>query len=128
MPDNVELIESLWDDFGRGDLDKVAGALADGGEVIFPPSLPWGGSYEGPDAFGSALAREVESFADFKAKPEMVLGADDDHVVVVADIRARTKTGARLESRVTWLYRLRDGKIVRAEVFSDTAAFLEALG
>ena len=128
MPDNVELIESLWDDFGRGDRDKVGGALADGGEVISPPSLPWGGLYEGPDAFGSVLAREVESFADFKAKPEMVLGADDDHVVVVADIRARTKTGARLESRVTWLYRLRDGKIVRAEVFSDTAAFLEALG
>jgi ketosteroid isomerase-like protein len=128
MPDNVELIESLWDAFGRGDLEKVAGGLAEGGEVIFPASLPWGGSYEGPDAFGGVLAEVVGSFAEFKAKPEMVLGADDDHVVVVANIRVRSKTGGRAESRVVWLYRLRDGKIVRAEAFPDTAAFLEALG
>ncbi len=128
MPDNVELIESLWDDFGRGDLDKVARALADRGEVVFPANLPWGGSYEGPDAFAGVLAEIVGSFADFKAKPEMVLGADDDHVVVVAEIRARSKTGTRLEIRVAWVYRLRDGKIVRAEVFSDTAAIVEALG
>ena len=74
------------------------------------------------------LAEIVGSFADFKAKPEMVLGADDDHVVVVAEIRARSKTGTRLEIRVAWVYRLRDGKIVRAEVFSDTAAIVEALG
>ncbi|SRR6266513_1004452 len=128
MPDNVELIESLWDDFGRGDLDKVARALADRGEVVFPANLPWGGSYEGPEAFAGVLAEIVGSFADFKAKPEMVLGADDDHVVVVAEIRARSKTGTRLEIRVAWVYRLRDGKIVRAEVFSDTAAIVEALG
>src|SRR6266516_32831 len=121
MPDNVELIESLWDAFGRGDLDKVAAAMAESGEVVFPASLPWGGSYEGPEGFGGVLAEVVGSFAEFKAKPEMVLGADDDHVVVVANVRARSKKGERLESRVAWLYRLRDGKILRAEVFPDTA-------
>ncbi len=128
MADNVELIESLWDAFGRGDVEKVAGGLAENGEVVFPPSLPWGGTYEGPDAFGDVLAEVVGSFAEFKAKPEMVLGADDDHVVVVANIRARSKKGERLESRVAWVYRLREGKIVRAEAFPDTAAIVEALG
>src|SRR5436189_149006 len=76
MPDNVELIESLWDDFGRGDLDKVARALADRGEVVFPANLPWGGSYEGPEAFAGVLAEIVGSFADFKVYPVRVLGPE----------------------------------------------------
>jgi uncharacterized protein len=127
MPDNVELIESLWEAFGRGDVEKVAAGLAETGEVIFPASLPWGGTYEGPEAFAGVLQEVLGSFAEFKAKPEMVLGADDDHVLVVADIRARSKKGGRVESRVAWVYRLREGKIVRAEVFPDTAAIREGL-
>jgi ketosteroid isomerase-like protein len=57
----------------------------------------------------------------------MVLGADDDHVVVVARVQGRGK-GGKVDSRVAWIYRVRDGKVMHAEAFPDTAAMLEALG
>lgn len=127
MRDNVELIESLWDAFSRGDIDKVAGGIADQGEIVFPDSVPWGGTYVGPEGWLEAFERLGSYFKDFKAKPEMILGADDDHVVVVVNATGRGKAG-RLDLRVVWLYRLRDGKVVRGEAFPDSAAVLEAIG
>jgi uncharacterized protein len=127
MRDNVELIESLWDAFRRGDLDKVADGVADEGEIVFPESVPWGGTYRGPEGTREAFERLGSYFAEFKAKPEMILGADDDHVAVVVTATGRGK-GGRLDARVIWLYRLRDGKVIRGEAFPDTAAVLEAIG
>src|ERR671931_428822 len=85
MRDNVEVIESLWDAFGRGDLDRVAAGVAEDGEIVFPPTVPWGGSYRGPDGLRQLLDELLSRFAEFKAKPEMILGADDEHVVVVVN-------------------------------------------
>jgi ketosteroid isomerase-like protein len=128
MRDNVELIESLWEAFGRGDLDTVVEGVAEDAEIVFPESVPWGGSNVGPDGFRQVLVDLYSRFAEFKAKPEMILGADDDHVVVVASLSGRGKGGARLVSRVVWLYRLRGGKVIRGEAFPDTARILDALG
>jgi ketosteroid isomerase-like protein len=127
MRDNVELIESLWEAFGRGDLEKVAAGIADDGEIVFPESVPWGGSYRGPDGLRQVLGNMLSAFVEFKAKPEMILGADDEHVIVVVHASGRGK-GGRLDTRVVWLYRLRDGKVIRGEAFPDTARILEAIG
>ena len=53
--------------------------------------------------------------------PEKVLGADDDHVIVVAAIRGRTRDGATIENRSVWIYKLRGGQMVSAESYADTA-------
>ena len=128
MRDNVEVIESLWDAFARADLDAVAAGIADQGEIVFPDSLPWGGAHRGPERAREVLADVISRFADFKAKPEMILGADDDHVIVVANLSGHGGGGPKLEARVVWLYRLRDGKVIRGEAFPDTATIVEALG
>ena len=49
MRDNVELIESLWEAFASADIEAFAAAIADDGEIVFPESVPWGGSYRGPE-------------------------------------------------------------------------------
>ena len=36
--------------------------------------------------------------------------------------------GGRFEGTICWVYKLRDGKIARAQAFPDTAAIREALG
>jgi ketosteroid isomerase-like protein len=128
MRDNVELIESVWEAFSRADVDAAAGAIADEAEIVFPDTVPWGGTYRGPDGFREAVSGMLSRVGDFRAKPEMILGADDDHVVVVANITGRGQRGARLDVRVAWLYRLRAGKVIRGEAFPDTARVLEALG
>jgi ketosteroid isomerase-like protein len=128
MADNVEVIESLWEAFGRGDAERAASVFAPNAEIISPERLPWGGVYEGPEGFVAFLEALRRGIAGLKSKPLKILGADDNHVVVVAQSTGRGASGARLEVRVVWLYELRDGAVTRAEAFTDTAAIVEALG
>jgi uncharacterized protein len=126
--DNVDVIQGAWDAFGRGDIDAVLDAIAPAAETRVPESLPWGGTYAGPDGFRDFLTRLTENFDQFTATPDKVLGADDNHVVVLAIVKGRTRGGATIENRAIWIYQLRDGKIADAETFGDTAQVLEALG
>jgi ketosteroid isomerase-like protein len=126
--DNVDVIEGAWEAFGKGDLDAAVAPAADDAEIRVPDSLPFGGTYSGPDGFRDYVDQLLASFGDFKAIPEKVLGADDDHVLVLARTSGRTKGGERFEARSVWVYRLRDGRVVEAEVFTDTARLLELLG
>ena len=126
--DNVDVVQGAWDAFGRGDIDAVLDAIAPSAETRVPQSLPWGGTYVGPDGFRDFLARLTANFDQFTATPDKVLGADDNHVVVTTNVKGRTKGGATIENRAVWIYQLRDGKISDAETFGDTAQVLEALG
>ncbi len=126
--DNVDVVQGAWDAFGRGDIDAVLDAIAPAAETRVPESLPWGGTYAGPDGFRDFLARLNENFDQFTATPDKVLGADDNHVIVLAKVKGRTRGGATIENRAVWIYQLRDGKIADAETFGDTAQVLEALG
>ena len=126
--DNVDVVQGAWDAFGRGDIDAVLEAIAPSAETRLPESLPWGGTYAGPDGFRDFLAKLRDSWDQFSATPQKVLGADDNHVVVLAKTKGRTKAGATIEGKVIWIYQLRDGKIADAESFGDTAQLLEALG
>jgi ketosteroid isomerase-like protein len=126
--DNVDVVQGAWDAFGRGDIDAVLEAIAPSAETRLPESLPWGGTYAGPDGFRDFLTKLGDSWDQFSATPQKVLGADDNHVVVLAKTKGRTKAGATIEGKVIWIYQLRDGKIADAESFGDTAQLLEALG
>jgi len=126
--DNVDVVQGAWDAFGRGDIDAVLEAIAPSAETRLPESLPWGGTYAGPDGFRDFLTKLGDSWDQFSATPEKVLGADDNHVVVLAKTKGRTKAGATIEGRTIWIYQLRDGRIADAESFGDTAQVLEALG
>jgi len=126
--DNVDVIQTAWDAFGRGDIEKATSVADPSAEFSAPDSLPWGGTYHGPEGFADLLASVVGNFEKFQAKPEKVLGADDDHVVVVARFTARTKGGQEVENLIVWLYKMRNGQVVRGEAFTDTAVLRDALG
>lgn len=126
--DNVDVIEAAWEAFGRGDLEGATGIADAAAEVVIPDSVPWGGTYRGPEGFREFLAKLYEHFEELKAVPEKILGADDDHVVVIARGTGKTKAGNPFEGRSAWLYRLQDGKVTEVEQFLDTAKALEALG
>src|SRR5436190_5794498 len=126
--DNVDIVQGAWDAFGRGDIDSVLEVFAPQAETRVPETLPWGGTYTGPEGFSDFLDRVNDSFTQFSSTPDKVLGADDNHVVVVATFRGRTRGGGTVEGSTAWIYQLRDGKIADAESFGDTAMMLEALG
>lgn len=126
--DNVDVVQGAWDAFGRGDIDAVLEAMGPSVEARIPETLPWGGTYTGQEGFRDFINSLMDNFEQFSSVPEKVLGADDDHVVVLARFKGRAKGGATVEGRTAWVYQLRDGKIADAEAFSDTAQTLQALG
>jgi uncharacterized protein len=128
MPDNVEVIESMWDAFASGDDDRAAAVLAPNAQIVSPERLPWGGVYEGPDGFLQFAAALRRGIGGMKSRPVKILGADDNHVVVLAHTTGKGASGGRLDVHTVWLYELREGSVTRAEAFTDTAAVLEALG
>ena len=126
--DNVDVVQGAWDAFGRGDIDAVLEVILPSAETRLPDSLPWGGTYTGPEGFRDFLDKLNANFDQFSATPEKVLGADDNHVVVLASIKGRARGGGSVEGKAVWVYQLRDGKIADAESFGDTAQVLRALG
>ena len=126
--DNVDVVQHAWDAFARGDIDGAVEPIAPTAETRVPQSVPWGGTYVGPDGFREFLYKLDQAFDQFKATPQKVLGADDNHVVVVAKTKGRAKGGGTIEGSNVWIYQLRDGMIADAETWTDTAQVLETLG
>ena len=125
--DNVDVVQGAWDAWAAGDIEGATSIVAPEGEITTPSTLPWGGTFLGPEGFREYARGLLDHFKDFKATPEKVLGADDDHVIVTASLRGRTKNGTPVENRSVWVYKLRSGQVVSAEAYSDTAAMLKAL-
>jgi uncharacterized protein len=125
--DNVDVIQSAWDAFAKGDIEGATSIVAPEGEIIAPASLPWGGTYMGPEGFQDFLRELLKHYKEFKATPEKVLGADDDHVVVTAGVRGRTTEGTSYEGTSVWLYKLNGGQVTQAEMWTDTAKTLTSL-
>jgi len=126
--DNVDVVQHAWDAFARGDIDGAVESIAPSAETRVPESVPWGGTYVGPDGFRDFLYKLDKAFDTFKATPAKVLGADDNHVIVVAKTKAKLKGGGTIEGSNVWVYQLRDGLIADAEGWADTAQALQALG
>ena len=125
--DNVDVIQGAWDAFAKGDLDGATAIVAPEGEINVPSTLPFGGTFLGPEGMRDYVTGLTSYFRDFKATPEKVLGADDDHVIVTARIRGRSKSGTPVEYSSVWVYKLRGGQVASAESYVDTAQVLKAL-
>ena len=127
MGANADVVRAAWQAFGEQDLDRAAADIEESAEIALPESLPWGGTHRGPDGFKHVVGEFMSHLEDFRPRPRGFFEAEGDRVVVPVDITARTKAGKELTGPVLWLYELRDGKIVRAELFADTADTLEAI-
>jgi uncharacterized protein len=128
MGENADLVKAAWEAFRQGDIDGATSSTDHSAEITVPGTLPWGGTYTGPDGFKQMIGKLLAEFEELNPQPQAFLEADDGHVVVPVNAAGRTKAGNELSGRGLWLYQVRDGKLVRAEFFGDTARAREALG
>jgi uncharacterized protein len=128
MGANVEIVKSAWEAFSRQDLDGATADVDGSAEIVVPDSLPWGGTHRGPEGFKDMVGQFRDHLEDFRPSPRDFLEASNEHVVVPVDVHGRTKSGNDFSGSALWLYKMRDGKIMRAELFADTARTLESIG
>jgi ketosteroid isomerase-like protein len=120
--ENIEVMRKVFHAIEARDLARLQELFHPQAEFHWPPSLPYGRDFyfpAQPDE-GSTWAEtwlplqptDVERRMDAR-----VVAANDEEVVALWRQRGVTAAGDRFDGEVLALYRLRDGKLVRAQMF-----------
>jgi ketosteroid isomerase-like protein len=124
--DNVEVVRRFHDALNGRDTDLVYELLDP--EVIWITNVdgPDAGTFSGHDGFGE-LRKLFENTID-----DVTLDADEfidlgDRVVSCGHMRGRgASSGASIETPRSWLWTVRDGRIVRHRTFTERSDALDA--
>src|SRR5262245_23943317 len=117
---NVAVMGEIFGAIERRDEKRVVELFDPEIVLHWPPSLPYGGTVHGlkpraptwADTWNSLQPTEMERRMDPR-----VVGATEDEVVVLWQQRAVSPAGETLETPVLGLYRVRNGKLARAQMF-----------
>jgi len=127
MGANADTVKDGWDAFARGDMDAATATTSDSAEIVVPESLPWGGTYTGPDGFKEMIGKFMSNFESVSPAPQEFIEAEGGRVIVTVSGTGTTKSGNELGGDSIWLYKVDDGEISHAEFYGDTATAVEAL-
>lgn len=126
-----DIVKAIYDAFGKGDVPGVLGA--------FDPKIEWREAesflyadrnpYVGREAVAEGVFQRIVSEWDgFTARPEHFIDAGDT-VVVEGRYQGRRKaTGRPVDAQFAHVWRLRDGKVVRFQQYTDTKQWAVAAG
>jgi uncharacterized protein len=117
---NIEVVKRGYEAFSNGDLEMVMSQFDDNLEWVQPGESTISGIYRGKAEFGEYLGRLAEKAV--AVRPLSFL-ADGDTVVAFTEVTAGSEMGEDAD-----VYTLRDGKIVRAQIYTDTAMMERIFG
>jgi ketosteroid isomerase-like protein len=126
--DNIEILRRGYSALARRDFDAVF-------EIVDPeivirdrPEAPDPGVYHGYEGVVGAFDVSAEMFEQLEFVPEKFV-AEGDHVAVAIRLVGRGReSGVPVEDRLTHLWRMREGKAVSLQVYSEMADALDAIG
>ena len=124
--ENVEVVLKAFGAIERRDDQQFLDLLHPDFEILWPPSLPYGQSSPGLNDKVPTWSEIWNSLQPTEAERKMdprVVAHSAGEVVVLWHQRGVTSGGHRFDGEVLGLYRVRDGKLARAQMFYfDTAA------
>ncbi len=126
MPDNSAFVRSLYEAFGRGDVQTILDNVDPAIEWISNgngETIPWGGERSGQAGVASFF-QALGDHLDFEVfEPRQFLDAGEA-VTVLGRSRARFKTGGGgvFDSEWAHIFVIKDGKLSLFREFYDTSA------
>jgi len=124
--DRLDVIRSIYDAFGTGNMDRVAALIADA-DWEEAEGMPYGGRYKGADqVFQNVFSRIVEDVENFSARPDEILAVGDDRVLGLGRYRGTGRSGD-LNAAFTHLWTVKDGKILKFVQYADTHKYQQAV-
>ena len=127
---NVGLVRSLYEAFGKGDVPAVLAAMDPGIEWNEAENFPYADKnpYVGPVAIVEGVfARLGGEWDGFGITLEEVHDAGDTVVATGRYGGAFKKTGNRINAQFAHVWKLRGGKVVRFQQYTDTAQVAKAV-
>jgi ketosteroid isomerase-like protein len=123
--DDMAVVRRFTDGLRAGDIAECLDLVHD--DLVFAeaPSLPFGGDHVGKDGLVQMLRAVSRQFRVKLGTPEIVAGEEFVAVRVSGTMTSRA-TDRSMPMDVVDIYRVRDGRIARVDVFyKDTAAVVE---
>lgn len=128
--DNVKIVRSMYDAFGRGDVPSVLSVLdpqiewLEAENFIYADRNP----YIGPDAIlEGVFMRLATEWDGFAVSPEEVLDAGETVVARGYYSGTYKKTGKKVRAQLAHFFTFRDGKVIKFQQYTDTAQFEQAV-
>ena len=128
--ENVGLVKSMYEAFGRGDVPTVLAGMDPKIEWNEAENFPYAdrNPYIGPAAIlEGVFARLGSEWDGFGLDVEEVLDTSDTIVARGRYKGAYKKTGVRIHAQFAHVWRLRGGKVVAFQQHVDTAQVAKAL-
>jgi ketosteroid isomerase-like protein len=125
---DVETLRALYEAVSRGDWDAVFRDASANFELKTPDTNPIAGTYRGPEEIRRFFDELWAAFAEVAVEPERVVDLDDRILVFLLMRLKPTDSNATVEMRIVHLWTVRDGVIIRCEVFTEREDALAAAG
>jgi ketosteroid isomerase-like protein len=127
---NLDLVRSIFADWGRGDFSSVEWAHPDIELVIADGPAP--GIWTGVPGMAEAWRDLLGAWEGLRSEAEAYRELDDERVLVLAHFGGRGRTSG-LDLAQMWtggagLFHVRDGKVTRHVVYLDRERALADLG
>ncbi len=131
MGKNCDVVKGIYTAFGKGDVPAVLGA--------FDPGIQWneaenyvyadGNPYAGPQAVAAGVFQRIVSDVEgFTLTPEHFIDGGDTIVVEGRYTGTMKSTRKRVDAQFAHVWRLRDGKVIRFQQYTDTKQWAAAAG
>ena len=127
--ENVEIARRGFEVFARGGPEAMVGLWDPEIELWLPAGMiQAGGTYRGQAAVLGWMKEWAEAWEEIEYKPEEFTDAGDTVVVTVLYDGRGKESGVRVEGRFWYVFKLRDGKLLRWELYPEKTKALEAAG
>jgi uncharacterized protein len=122
------MLQAGYEAFSRGEWNSVFRAAHPDIELITTDRVTNPGTYRGVDDIRRFFEDLFAPFEEVVAEPEEFLERGDQVVVLVV-VRSRPRgSSAFIENRIGHLWTMRDGQVVRFQIFPEREKALEAAG
>ncbi len=127
---DVNLVRRAYEAWNRGDLDSAFEFLDSDVVISTPPDFPGAGRYHGLAEAKRWAEDFVQMWAEIRAEPEEFIDAGNKVVVFVRYFGRGKESGAEVRGVIvdSHVLTLRDGRVVKLEMFQGTAEALSAVG
>ena len=128
MSENKNLIQGLYEAFGRGDMAYVFAAFAEDISWTEAEGFPYAGTYIGADEILSGVFMRIAADWDGWAATPHEHIEEGDTVITLGTYSGTCKaTGKSMKAPLVHVWRIRDGKITSFVQHTDTALVREAM-
>jgi len=125
---NAEVVRSFYDAVEGGDLEGALAVLAPDVSWTEMDGFPYRGTYHGPEAVrDQVFVRIVGDWEGFTLTVDDVIDGGELVAGVGTYSGTYKATSKSMKARVVHVWRLRDGKVVSFEQFTDTLRVAEAM-